>query len=392
MKDRPTQLDSTELKTKLVQLKIPLAQLEIDEMGEIEKPIFRDIRRYYCDFCGICRSKKTLITSHILTHHKEVMEENEVDGKEEKEGKKSNMCQDCGATFMKPAYLKQHMQSHSIECEALDPIQKYSKMREAASSDLNGLVSGGRPPEKLHRRPYTCPIDDCHSSYRRKDHLTRHLLQHKGELFKCPIENCGREFSFQGNMKRHVNEFHIKLDSVEALCCEPGCMKYFANDQCLKAHIQSCHQHITCEICGTKQLKRNIKRHLRIHEDKVSLERIKCHYNGCLHTFSTKSNLNQHIKAVHLDLKPFACSFSGCGIRFAHKHVRDKHEKTCHVYTPGDFEESDEQFQSRPRGGRKRKFPIIEMLIRKRITPPSQSDEESGYLAWLHSQRTSDEH
>lgn len=29
------------------------------------------------------------------------------------------------------------------KCEALDPIQKNSKMREAASSDLNGLVSGG---------------------------------------------------------------------------------------------------------------------------------------------------------------------------------------------------------------------------------------------------------
>ena len=79
----------------------------------------------------------------------------------------------------------------------------------------------------------------------------------------------------------------VKLDSVEALCCEPGCMKYFSNEECLKAHIQSCHQHITCEICGTKQLRRNIKRHLQIHEDTVSLERVKCHYDGCLHTFST---------------------------------------------------------------------------------------------------------
>ena len=167
---------------------------------------------------------------------------------------------------------------------------------------------------------------------------------------------------------------------MEALCCEPGCMKYFSNEECLKSHIQSCHQHITCEICGTKQLRRNIKRHLQIHEDTVSLERVKCHYDGCLHTFSTvryctflgvyffslallnvwisiiltskqiylpfwvmfahlvicfqKSNLHQHIKAVHLELKPFACSFSGCGMRFAHKHVRDKHEKTgCHVHT-----------------------------------------------------------
>lgn len=78
----------------------------------------------------------------------------------------------------------------------------------------------------------------------------------------------------------------VKLDSVEAFCCEPGCMKYFANDQCLKAHIKSCHRHITCEICGTKQLKKNIKRHLQMHEAEVSLVRIKCNHKGCLHTFS----------------------------------------------------------------------------------------------------------
>lgn len=47
-----------------------------------------------------------------------------------------------------------------------------------------------------------------------------------------------------------------------------------------------------------------------------------------------KSNLQQHVKAVHLKKKPFACGFSGCGMRFSFKHVRDKHEKIgAHVYT-----------------------------------------------------------
>ena len=40
----------------------------------------------------------------------------------------------------------------------------------------------------------------------------------------------------------------------------------------------------------------------------------------------------------------------------------------------GDFEAADEQFRSKPRGGRKRIRPTVEMLIRKRITPPSELD------------------
>ncbi|KAK3027380.1 hypothetical protein RJ639_040178 [Escallonia herrerae] len=359
-----------------------------------EGPIFRDIRRYYCDYCGICRSKKSLITSHLLSHHQDEMKEKEVDMYGEKEGgAKSNTCEECGASFRKPAHLKQHMQSHSPE------------------------------------RPFNCPIDDCHSCYRRKDHLNRHLLQHQGKLFECP--SCNRRFAFQGNMKRHVKEFHedgsasgdveadeqhvclevgcgkkfkyasklrkhedshVKLNATEAFCSEPGCMKYFTNDQCLRAHLQSCHRHITCEICWTKQLKKNMKRHLRMHEaagaSQESSERIRCSFEGCLHTFSTRSNLNQHIKAVHFEQKPFGCNVPGCGMRFPFKHVRDNHEKTArHLYIHGDFLESDEQFHMRPRGGRKRACPPIEALTRKRVVPPSQSDsilnQGPDYLSWL---------
>ncbi|KAK9290349.1 hypothetical protein L1049_008516 [Liquidambar formosana] len=208
--------------------------------------------------------------------------------------------------------------------------------------------------------------------------------------YVCQEIGCGKVFKFPSKLRKHEDS-HVKLDSVEAICSEPGCMKHFTNDQCLKAHLKLCHQYITCEVCGTKQLKKNIKRHLRTHEVGCSLERIKCDFKGCLHTFSSKSNLHQHVKAVHLGLRPFACSIPGCGMRFSFRHVRDNHEKTgCHVYSPGDFVESDEQFRTRPRGGRKRKCPTIETLLRKRITPPGQSDsilnQGSDYLSCLESE------
>ena len=45
------------------------------------------------------------------------------------------------------------------------------------------------------------------------------------------------------------------------------------------------------------------------------------------------SNLKQHIKAVHLGLRPFTCHVSGCRKKFPFKHVRDNHERSAaHVY------------------------------------------------------------
>lgn len=77
----------------------------------------------------------------------------------------------------------------------------------------------------------------------------------------------------------------VKLDAVEAFCGEPSCMKFFTNEQCLMEHVRSYHQYITCETCGTRQLKKNIKRHLRSHEAECSQANVKCTFDGCLHSF-----------------------------------------------------------------------------------------------------------
>ncbi|KAJ8570297.1 hypothetical protein K7X08_037269 [Anisodus acutangulus] len=92
-------------------------------MGEEKREvIFRDTRRYYCEFCGLCRSKKSLIASHIQSHHQDEMDSLKDEANENakrKEGSKMNVCEECGVSFQKPAHLKQHMQSHSLEIEVV---------------------------------------------------------------------------------------------------------------------------------------------------------------------------------------------------------------------------------------------------------------------------------
>ncbi|KAK1554078.1 hypothetical protein Q3G72_007520 [Acer saccharum] len=198
-----------------------------------------------------------------------------------------------------------------------------------------------------------------------REHLVVRIKRHLKEIhdedssitipkqYVCQETGCAKVFKYASKLRKH-EESHVKLDSVEAFCSEQGCMKYFTNKQCLEVHIRSCHQHITCEICGSRQLKKNIKQHLLTHEERGPSERFKCEFKGCLLSSSAKSNLQQHVKAVHHEIKPFSCGHVDCGIRFAYKHVRDKHEKSGrHVYATGILlSQMSNSDQGREVGGR----------------------------------------
>jgi general transcription factor IIIA len=251
---------------------------------------------------------------------------------------------------------------------------------------------------------FVCPKEDCKLQLSSMSNLKRHVKRHgeRGESWQslnlqsrevknypCPKPCCGKVFKSPSRLVKHLDDVH-STTYVQVVCCEPGCLKYFTNAEALREHVQQNHSRICCEVCGSQQLKKQIKRHMRIHESQTCVERIKCHFDNCLHSFTRKSNLNQHIRAVHLGLRPFKCRFHECEMSFSHKAVRDNHEKTGrHCYVQGDFLEEDAAFQSRPRGGRKRKMFTINTLLKKRVACPDRSstvlDNGSSFLDWLTS-------
>lgn len=87
----------------------------MEETEQNRPVIFKDIRRYSCEFCGIFRSKKALISAHILSCHQDELKVRGESKESDEKVPKVHTCAECGVSFQKYAYLKQHMQSHSLE-------------------------------------------------------------------------------------------------------------------------------------------------------------------------------------------------------------------------------------------------------------------------------------
>ena len=130
--------------------------------------------------------------------------------------------------------------------------------------------------------------------------------EHCGKDFNC--DKCGKYFAHKGNLNKHIMTVHERKKNFKCYQCG----KSFGANVTLKKHINIIHKSIEyqkCESCGMEFHNKNeylIHDHSNRKTPSLSSEALKILEKSieskcekCGKYFSSKGNLQTHIKTVH---------------------------------------------------------------------------------------------
>mmetsp|Transcript_20287 Transcript_20287/g.30144 ORF Transcript_20287/g.30144 Transcript_20287/m.30144 type:complete len:341 (+) Transcript_20287:133-1155(+) len=184
--------------------------------------------------------------------------------------------------------------------------------------------------EKTHslKKPFSC--SQCECRFVKHNQLRRHIFkQHDGPMpFQCSADGCEAGFEYRSQLKRHET---IHTGEKTNHCLYDNCDASYRRFCDLVAHVKRDHATTyRCAKCGLEfDKKKPYKNHLQVHAEPVA-----CIADGCFKIFSKKSNMMAHYRSAH-ENRRFSCDH--CSKTFTTKrsmqrHV-DKFHKNCSTTT-----------------------------------------------------------
>lgn len=157
----------------------------------------------------------------------------------------------------------------------------------------------------------------------KKSHILR---AHKTGSFPC--NQCALILKTGENLRRHAF-----VHSNDASWSCKFCQGKFDSKNSLTSHLSRVHKYSRRKRNPRTGIQKNMGHDLKINVSMMDKRKILyCIHLDCEQTFTTRSNLNRHVKNIHANMKPYSCP--KCGITFASKHNRNMHLFRVHQEWP----------------------------------------------------------
>lgn len=226
------------------------------------------------------------------------------------------------------------------EEEALDQTRKGEPEVELKElpTEVGEIYAEECTPEEIieltkdHSEMMVQEVEDGTPAVKKKSHVNRNADEYrrkrlmrskgdrtKGELLQC--HKCSYSTHVLYSYRSHQLT-HEMRENRRYHCKHPDCSAVFKTSAESYRHSSTVHKSFVCETCGQKcstryALATHMERHSKTYEHA-------CPY--CEQRRSTKSDLRQHVRKVHFNLKNYSCE--ACGMVFHTKKTRDEHERT----------------------------------------------------------------
>ena len=216
-------------------------------------------------------------------------------------GEKKYLCDKCEAQFHTSQLLYAHNQKNHLE------VPYSCSQCGHTYKSRSGLQTHIK---KIHQTQGFFGIcDTCGKEFNNKvyfeEHKKRHAIPDIPGAFPCPVENCGKVFGKKNSLRKHAMNVHGQKKPRNLIC--QFCPKKFKIRSDLVNHEKLMHLNVKdfkCDECDFATITKNkLDVHKRSVHDGVLYY---CDYPGCTKSYNLKGNLDAHRLRVHKISRPNA--------------------------------------------------------------------------------------